>query len=453
MGGESDSNTYIYLVFAILGLIGFFIHKIKSKKTKEELTKFATTKSYIYHSKLDSSKTRSIGLPEFFANSEIHNYIEFPEKDWLNIWGDCEQVVKTKGAAANSNSSFFLFIFNTISIPEFEIRDNNGVIDSLANAFSGKVVKLDNEFNSSYVLKGTNERQITKFFTNKIRKAFLKMDKNHLPTERNLDASDLGSVLTLQFNKIGVSFYGKGNRLFVFCSEQSSLFGRQNLFKLASGIANEIVKEFGEETSQTSSKNENEEPQDEISQYLNSQINNFSSSPNPNNSSAQTPITQPRLNKQIPAVQPNEKPMPLNANDNSSQQISNSTEYEANEEEISPRDQLIWLSAMMIIDKDIHRNELKNIAEYGINLGVAKPEIEQIINMAKTQSANLLHSIKLAKLPKNEKLMRMLIRVAFADGKIAPEELEFIRFAAKKMNYQENELKSLLTEEKNNFTK
>ena len=106
---------------------------------------------------------------------------------------------------------------------------------------------------------------------------------------------------------------------------------------------------------------------------------------------------------------------------------------------------------MMIIDKDIHKNELKNIVEYGLSLGLEKTKIEQIVYLAKHQPEKLLHLVKTVDLPKNEQVMRMLIRVAFADGKIAKEELELLRFIAKKMNFLENELKVILEEEKNNF--
>ena len=443
MGEESDSNLYIIIIFAILWLIGFFIHKIKSKKTIEELANFATTKNYVYHSKLDSVKTKFFDLPKFYADSTVHNYIEFPENDWLSIWGDCEKYIRHRGTVSSSYSSFFLFKFNSITIPDFEIRDNNGIVDSLASNFFGKTIKLDNEFNSSYVLTGYNEKQVTQFFTPKIRKAFLSMDKNNLPSERNLNLSDLGNLITFHINMKCVNFFGKDNRLFLFCSYQTSLSNRQKIYKLASEIAKTLVKELGKETSQSSSSNE-EESQDEISQYLNSQIKNNSSSSKPNQSSNQ--ISQPTINNQLTPNLSNEKQIPVNSNYYSNTQTTN-------EGEISPADQLLWLSAMMIIDKDIHRNELKNIVEYGINLGLSKIEIEQIINMAKTQSNSLLHKLKISNLPRSEKLMRMLIRVAFADGKIAPQELEFIRFAAQKMNFHENELKIILAEEKNNFNK
>ena len=47
--------------------------------------------------------------------------------------------------------------------------------------------------------------------------------------------------------------------------------------------------------------------------------------------------------------------------------------------------------------------------------------------------------------------MRALIRVIFADGKIAKEEVDLLKLVAQKMNFAEDELKLMLEEEKRNF--
>ena len=106
---------------------------------------------------------------------------------------------------------------------------------------------------------------------------------------------------------------------------------------------------------------------------------------------------------------------------------------------------------MMIVDKSIHRNELRNILDYGIKIGLERAEIEKIVTLAKDQPNTILRSVQIANFPKNDKLMHMIVRVAFADGKIASEELEFLRLIAKKMNYSNDELKAILEEEKRNF--
>ena len=121
--------------------------------------------------------------------------------------------------------------------------------------------------------------------------------------------------------------------------------------------------------------------------------------------------------------------------------------------EHNPCDKLLWLAAMMVIDKNIHVNELKFIVDYGLKLGIDKIQIEQIVNMAKGQPDNLKLLLEKSALPKNEEFMRMLIRVVYADGKVVPEEIEFLKLAAKKMQYEGTELKKLLEEEKEAFKK
>ena len=119
--------------------------------------------------------------------------------------------------------------------------------------------------------------------------------------------------------------------------------------------------------------------------------------------------------------------------------------------EHNPCDKLLWLAAMMVIDKNIHVNELKFIVDYGLKLGLEKRQIEQIVNMAKGQPDNLKLLLEKSALPKNEEFMRMLIRVVYADGKVVPEEIEFLKLAAKKMQYDGADLKILLEDEKEAF--
>ena len=457
MDDESNIRFTVYLVFGILAVIGYFIRNSMGKKAIEELKNYAQSKHYVFYPKPDTTIVKSMGIPSIYADSKICNYLEFPENDWYTVWSDCDRTVRTDKTTASSRSFLILFRFNTIKIPEFEMRDNQGLIDTISKAFSGKVVKLDSEFDSSYVLKGTFETQVKKFFTSKVKRAFLSMDQKHLASERNLNLSDFGNLLTGHFGKSnGVQFFGKDQKLFVFCSEKTSLAGRQNIYNLASDIAKTIVKEHS--SLDFIGKEPSEEPKDELSQFLSAQENKFNSAAPINKKPVQFSQEEENTNNQIPQPQHdesfsqnNENP-PLNDLDEKDNNLVKE-QYTGNglEEDVKPTDKLMWLSAMMIIDKDIHINELKKIVDYGLSVGLSKAEIEQIVTMAKNKPNDLLLKLKMSTLPKSEDLMRMLIRVAFADGKIAKEELEFIRFAAKKMNYQEDELKVLLEDEKEYF--
>ncbi len=118
---------------------------------------------------------------------------------------------------------------------------------------------------------------------------------------------------------------------------------------------------------------------------------------------------------------------------------------------IRPTDQINWLSAMMSIDNDVNEKEYKVILEYGLQLGLEEAKIKRIVTTSLKGMDILMRYLKVVKLPKNENLMRALIKVVFADGKIAKEELNMIRLVATKMQYTSEELKSILEDEKRKY--
>lgn len=118
---------------------------------------------------------------------------------------------------------------------------------------------------------------------------------------------------------------------------------------------------------------------------------------------------------------------------------------------ISPTDQINWLSAMMSVDNDVNEKEYKVIMEYGLQLGMEEAKIKRIINTSLKGMDILMRYLKVTQLPKNENLMRALIKVVFADGKIAKEELELIRLVAVKMQYTGDEFKEILEDEKRKY--
>ena len=93
---------------------------------------------------------------------------------------------------------------------------------------------------------------------------------------------------------------------------------------------------------------------------------------------------------------------------------------------ISPTDQINWLSAMMSVDNDVNEKEYKVILAYGLQLGLEEAKIKRIVTTSLKGMDILMRYLKVTQLPKNESLMRALIKVVFADGKIAKEELDMI---------------------------
>lgn len=118
---------------------------------------------------------------------------------------------------------------------------------------------------------------------------------------------------------------------------------------------------------------------------------------------------------------------------------------------ISPTDQINWLSAMMSVDNDVNEKEYKVILAYGLQLGMEEAKIKRIVTTSLKGMDILMRYLKVTNLPKNENLMRALIKVVFADGKIAKEELEMIRLVATKMQYTNEELKVILEDEKRKY--
>jgi uncharacterized tellurite resistance protein B-like protein len=124
---------------------------------------------------------------------------------------------------------------------------------------------------------------------------------------------------------------------------------------------------------------------------------------------------------------------------------------ENDKKNISPVEQIKWLTAMMSVDRNINQNELNIIVNYGMQLGLDKERIKRIVSISIEEKNNLFRYLKLVKINKNVDLMRALIKVVFADGKVAQEELAMIKLVAQKMEFPEEELKQLLEDEKKTF--
>lgn len=107
-----------------------------------------------------------------------------------------------------------------------------------------------------------------------------------------------------------------------------------------------------------------------------------------------------------------------------------------------------WMVAMMLADGQIDSNEISMIYDVGVRRGMSREKIDSIITEIRTQNSPVDYVIMSTDLPADDELMRAIIRVAYADGKIAKSEIEMLRYVAKKMGMSEDNLKRLLTEER-----
>lgn len=110
-----------------------------------------------------------------------------------------------------------------------------------------------------------------------------------------------------------------------------------------------------------------------------------------------------------------------------------------------------WMIAMMLADGQIDSNEISLIYDVGVRRGMSREKIDSVITEIRGQNSPVDYVIMSTELPADDELMRAIIRVAYADGKIAKSEVEMLRYVAKKMGMSEDNLKRLLTEERVNM--
>ena len=107
-----------------------------------------------------------------------------------------------------------------------------------------------------------------------------------------------------------------------------------------------------------------------------------------------------------------------------------------------------WTVAMMLADGQIDPKEQEIIYEYGLRRGVGKNQIDQIVSEIKSHQNPVEYVADSTDLPMDMDLMRMLIKVAFADGKVAKQEVEMLRYVGKRMNLSDDDVRRLLMEER-----
>ena len=118
---------------------------------------------------------------------------------------------------------------------------------------------------------------------------------------------------------------------------------------------------------------------------------------------------------------------------------------------ISPTDQIKWLIAMMMAGSKGNPNEKEEIMNYAKSENVSLREVNAIIVELKKQKNIVEYLTNTIELPLDYDFMRNVIKVAFADGKITKQELALIRYIARRMDIDEENLKGLLEIEKNIF--
>ena len=181
------------------------------------------------------------------------------------------------------------------------------------------------------------------------------------------------------------------------------------------------------------------------------------------NAVPETPINQETADK---AFEQKAEPQKPNINTNTSSMLGTAAGFVAGAamaqqravmanmakpQETPAIDQIKWLTGMMIIDGKIDREEFNIVCEYGLKLGIRNDIIANTIKAIASQTNVIDNLVKTVPLSENLELMTMLVRVAFSNGNLTKEKLGMIKFAAKRMNLREEQLRSILESEKARF--
>ena len=106
---------------------------------------------------------------------------------------------------------------------------------------------------------------------------------------------------------------------------------------------------------------------------------------------------------------------------------------------------------MMLADGQIDSKEIALIYDLGDKRGISRDEIDLMVSDIKCQSSPVDYIANSTSVPMDEELMRVIIRVAYADGKLAKGEIALLRYLGKKMQMSEERMKVLLSEERMNL--
>ena len=123
-------------------------------------------------------------------------------------------------------------------------------------------------------------------------------------------------------------------------------------------------------------------------------------------------------------------------------------DYSSSINKISGMTMIKWTVAMMLADGIIDAKEQEIIYEYGLRRGIGKDKINSIVEEIRSHDSPVEYVAETTDLPMDDELIRMIVRVAFADGKVVKQEIDMLRFVGKKLNLTDTQIRNILAEEK-----
>ena len=196
MGARRGSNDPMSFVFA-LGIFAIFIilaiiEDRRDKQRRREIKNYCMKNNLEYHE-------TAYNIPRI-----VNSFSLVKDRGHTNEW-----IVQMSGVRGEYN--FYIFehysvsgsgksrtvITNTICVilkegvdlPQFFIRDENLILDSLGKLFGGQDINFteDPVFSSKFVLQGKDEADIRNFFDSEKRRAFVSYHVNGYKYEGNAD--------------------------------------------------------------------------------------------------------------------------------------------------------------------------------------------------------------------------------------------------------------------------
>lgn len=113
---------------------------------------------------------------------------------------------------------------------------------------------------------------------------------------------------------------------------------------------------------------------------------------------------------------------------------------------IPAADALAWMVRVMLADGVIHDKEMAMLKEFASSYQVPVEKLEGIIATAK---AGELPMVIPEEREQRMALMNVIVGMALADGRLAPEEIEVLNEVGAKMGFSQYDLKLLINKEKN----
>lgn len=120
---------------------------------------------------------------------------------------------------------------------------------------------------------------------------------------------------------------------------------------------------------------------------------------------------------------------------------------------VSGLEMIRWAIGMMLADGIVEQSEIDYIGELSQKYSITKNQISGIIQEISSQPNSVDYVMRTSTVTNSRELLRCLITMAMADGKISKEEMQMLKEIANNSNIVESEFTNILQEEKKRLYK